>query len=332
MKILIRLTALERECIMLLLAQGYKHTHIANQLNRHRSVISREIKRNSCGNDAYSAHYAQNRATGNSSQRRHGHLKLKNNLKLWDLVLKKLNLQWSPQQVSGYLKKNYPHDRSMQVSHEAIYNYLYVHTRGALRKKLVSELRQAKPKRGLKPATAAKKARFPDMVSIHDRDPEIESRLIPGHWEGDLIMGGYNRSALGTLVERTTRFTLLIPLDYKDSDFVTASFANKINNFPERLRKSMTYDQGMEMSSHDIFSNLSKAKVYFCDPHSPWQRGTNENTNGLLRQYFPKGTDFTKVPAWLIEEVQDRLNERPRAILNFNTPKEQIAQLVALNT
>lgn len=144
------------------------------------------------------------------------------------------------------------------------------------------------------------------------------------------MMGSRNSSALGTLVERTTRYTVLVPLDFKDSDYVTVSFANKLNTFPEHLRKSMAYDQGSEISSRSNITGLSKTKVYFCDPHSPWQRGTNENTNGLLRQYFPKGTDFRTVPDWLVQEIQDRLNERPRAILDFDTPKERITQLVAL--
>ncbi len=317
---------------MVLLSQGYKPAYIADQLARHRSVICPELKRNSSPNGSYSAYSAQRIADSSARKRHYGHQKFAKFPDLWTLVREKLNLQWSPQQIAGELKKRFPQDRSMQVSHETIYQYLYVHARGTLKKQLVLELRQAKPKRGQKPSTTAKKARFVDMVSIHDRDPEIESRLVPGHWEGDLMMGSRNSSALGTLVERTTRFTLLVPLDFKDSDYVTVSFANKINNFPQRLRKSMTYDQGIEMSSHANFSGLSKAKVYFCDPHSPWQRGTNENTNGLLRQYFPKGTDFRTVPDWVIQEVQDRLNERPRAILEFDTPKERIAQLVALKT
>jgi len=268
-----------------------------------------------------------------SARNRHqGHQKLNKSPDLWKLVREKLNLQWSPQQIAGELKKRFPQDRSMQISHETIYQYLYVHARGVLIKQLIRELRQAKPKRGQPPAASARKAHFVDMVSIHDRDPEIEDRLVPGHWEGDLMMGSRNSSALGTLVERTTRFTLLVPLDIKDNDYVTVCFANKMNDFPQRLRKSMTYDQGVEMISHANFSGLSKAKVYFCDPHSPWQRGTNENTNDLLRQYFPKGTDFRTAPDWVIQEVQYRLNERPRKILAFDTPKERIAQLVALKT
>jgi transposase, IS30 family len=327
-----RLTPIDRERIMVLLSQGYKPSHIADQLARHRSVISREITRNCSPEASYSAYTAQRITDSSARKRHHGHQKLTKSPALWKLVHEKLNLQWSPQQIAGELKKRFPQDRSMQVSHETIYTYIYIHARGALKKQLVRELRQAKPKRGQAPATTAQKTRFVDMVSIHDRDPEIESRLIPGHWEGDLMMGSRNSSALGTLVERTTRFTLLVPLDFKDSDYVTVSFANKMNNFPEHLRKSMTYDQGSEMSSHGNITGLSKAKVYFCDPHSPWQRGTNENTNGLLRQYFPKGTDFRKVPDWLIQEIQDRLNERPRAILDFDTPKERITQLVALKT
>jgi len=327
-----RLTAHDRERIMVLLGQGHKPSQIAIMMNRHRSVISREINRNSPVGASYSAYTAQCKANSSASSRHYGHQKLTKSPALWTLVCEKLNLQWSPQQIAGDLKKRFPKDHSMQVSHETIYAYIYVHARGALKKQLIRELRQAKPKRGQRPATTAKKERFVDMVSIHDRDPEIESRLVPGHWEGDLMMGSRNSSALGTLVERTTRFTVLVPLDFKDSDYVTVSFANKLNTFPEHLRKSMAYDQGSEMSSHSNITGLSKTKVYFCDPHSPWQRGTNENTNGLLRQYFPKGTDFRTVPDWLVQEIQDRLNERPRAILDFDTPKERITQRVALKT
>lgn len=219
----------------------------------------------------------------------------------------------------------------MHLSHEAIYQYLYVLPRGELRKSLLACLRQGKTKRGQKPAQAARRGQIPDMIGIDDRPHEIDGRLTPGHWEGDLIMGARNRSAIGTLVERVTRYTLLVQLEFKDTDYTVISMANAIGRFPELLRQSMTYDQGKEMSNHSSFTGLSGAKVYFCDPRSPWQRGTNENTNGLLRQYFPKGTDLSVYTREDLARIQNEFNERPRKVLNWYSPKVLFNELVALN-
>jgi IS30 family transposase len=325
-----RITAIEREQIFLGLQKGENPSSIAQILKRHRSVITREIKRNLARGEGYSAIAAHEKTLQRVHARRKR--KLDRQSDLWQLVRKKLNLHWSPQQISGYLQKTYPDQSDMQISHEAIYSYIYILPRGGLKKSLISCLRQGKSKRGLKPAESAKRGQIPDMVSIHDRPREVDGRKIPGHWEGDLIMGAGNKSAMGTLVERTTRFTMLVKLDYKDSDYTCLSYANKLGALPEMLRQSMSYDRGKELTCHNIITGLTKVKIYFCDPHSPWQRGTNENTNGLLRQYFPKGTDFNTVPEWVMQEVQDELNERPRKVLDFDNPKQKFSELVALLT
>jgi transposase, IS30 family len=325
-----RLTEADREMIFLGLQQKKRPAEIARSISRHRSVVTREIQRNRIRGQVYSAIAAHEKSINRSKKRRKR--KLDGHEKLWKLVRKKLNLYWSPQQISGHLKKTYPDQPDMQISHEAIYSYIYVLSRGGLKKSLIRCLRQGKPKRGLTPSETANRNQIPNLVSIHDRPEEIEGRQLPGHWEGDLIMGAGNKSAMGTLVERTTRFTMLVKLDYKESDYTCLSYANKLSGLPEMLRRSLTYDQGKELTYHSIISNLAGVKVYFCDPHSPWQRGTNENTNGLLRQYFPKGTDFNLVPEWVMQEVQDQLNERPRAVLDFDNPKQKFSELVALQT
>jgi transposase, IS30 family len=325
-----RLTELDREQIFLGLQRGERASQIARSIGRHRSVVTREIARNRIQGIGYSAIVAHAKSIKRTTKRRKR--KLDQSPELWCLVRKKLKLYWSPQQISGYLRRTYPGQSDMQISHEAIYSYIYILPRGGLKKSLIACLRRGKTKRGIKPHQAAKRSQIPDLVSVDDRPNEVDGRQIPGHWEGDLIMGAGNRSAMGTLVERTTRFTMLVKLDYKDSDYTCLSYANKLGELPEMLRRSLTYDRGKELTYHSIISNLAGVKVYFCDPHSPWQRGTNENTNGLLRQYFPKGTDFNTVPEWVMQEVQDQLNERPRAVLDFDNPKQKFSKLVALQT
>lgn len=327
-----RLTHYDRERIASLLLLDFKPAQIAKRLGRHRSVITREIRNNQCSQTGYSAYAAQQKSQKRALGRKKSRYKLRENAELWKLVRKKLKLKWSPQQISGYLRRHYAHRPDMQISHESIYHFIFVLPRGELKKSLLKCLRQQKSKRGRRNSELGSRNRIPNMVSIHDRPEDIEGRQIPGHWEGDLMMGKNNQSALGTLVERQTRLTLLVPLDYQNSDYVCLSFANRLSNLPERLRKSMTYDQGRELSHHESFTALSKASVYFCDPHSPWQRGTNENTNGLLRQYFPKGTDFNNVPHWVFEHVEHELNERPRKVIDFQSPKEAFTNLVALET
>ena len=325
-----RLSSEERELLSIGFKEGQSQSQLARRLDRHRSTISRELRRNAHEDHGYTAYSAHEKAIHKAVARRKGRRKLVQNNGLWKLVQELLKLYWSPEQISGYLNSHYHDRRDMQISPEAIYHHIYVLPRGELKKSLIRCLRQRKSQRGRRRAKGKENSAIPNMVSIHDRPKEVDERRIPGHWEGDLIMGADNKSAMGTLVERVTRFTILVRLDHKDSDFTCMRFALKLIDLPKMLRKSMTYDQGRELSSHDSFTGLSQAQVYFCDPHSPWQRGTNENTNGLLRQYFPKGTDFQTVPVWVFDHVQNQFNERPRKVLGYRTPKETFMELVAL--
>lgn len=214
------------------------------------------------------------------------------------------------------------------ISHEAIYAYIYVLPRGGLKKELISNLRQERKYRRTQRRGVKAKKSLENMLSIHERPKEIEDRIIPGHWEGDLIMGKRNQSCLGTLVERTTRTLLLVQLKSKDAEHVATEFAKVIKKLPKEMKLTMTYDQGREMAKHDIITKMTGVKVYFADPRSPWQRGTNENTNGLIRQYFPKGIDFTKVSKKEIKRVQNLLNGRPRKTLSWLTPFEAFDKLL----
>jgi IS30 family transposase len=219
-------------------------------------------------------------------------------------------------------------DEAMQVYPETIYTYLYVLPRGELKKELLGHLRQFRTRRRKRGKEHAAHAPIPDLISIHERPPDVADRSIPGHWEGDLIIGKDHHSALGTLVERTTRTTLLIPLKESDAASVRTAFARRIKCLPKQMRLSMTYDRGGEMAQHKLLTKETKMKVYFADPYSPWQRGTNENTNGLIRQYFPKGTDFNTITPYQIRKVQDRLNGRPRKVLGWNSPFEAMQELL----
>ena len=251
-----------------------------------------------------------------------GHVRLKR------YVYRKLRLKWSPVQIAETLKTDYPTDTTMRVSPEAIYTYLYVLPRGTLKKELLSCLRQNRKHRHKQRRGVEVKRKLEDMLSIEERPKEVEDRTIPGHWEGDLIVGKNNRSALGTLVERTTRTTILIPVKSKSADDVAKAFAKEVKKLPQQMRLTMTYDQGREMANHKLFTNITGVTVYFAHPRSPWERGTNENTNGLIRQFFPKGTDFTKVSRYEVKRAQHLLNGRPRKTLNFQTPYEVFNQLI----
>jgi IS30 family transposase len=327
-----RLTAYERERILTGLSLGQKPADLSRLLGRHRSVITREISRNTSPSRSYSAFTAHAAAQARASSRRAGRTKLACHPELWQFVTEKLTFRWSPQQISAELVNTFPFRPDMCISHEAIYHYLYVLPRGELKASMIKLLRHAKPKRGRKPSHNELRDRIPDMIGIGERPHEVDGRLVPGHWEGDLIMGAGNRSAIGTLVERVTRYTLLVKLEFKDTDYTCISFANAIYNYPELLRRSMTYDQGKEMTNHASFTGLSGAMVYFCDPQAPWQRGTNENTNGLLRQYFPKGTDLSVFSQDELDRIQDEFNGRPRKVLNWYSPKVVFNELVALNS
>ena len=215
----------------------------------------------------------------------------------------------------------------MQVSHESIYTYIYILPRGELRKELISYLRQGRRGRQRRKRDTDERGKIPNMVSIHERPKEVEGRTVPGHWESDLIIGKANASAVGTLVERTTRTTILVPLKAKDAETVRKSFARVVKRLPKEVFRSLTHDRGSEMYEHELFTKNTEVQVYFADPQSPWQRGTNENTNGLIRDFFPKGTDFSTISTREIKRVQRLLNERPRKILNWRTPKEAFASL-----
>jgi IS30 family transposase len=254
--------------------------------------------------------------------------KIASNERLKNYVHEKLKLRWSPEQIAHTLKNIYRNDMTMRVSHESIYTYIYILPRGELRKELISYLRQGREGRKRRKRDNDERGKIPNMVSIHERPKEVASRTVPGHWESDLVVGKDHRSAIGTLVERTTRTTILVPLPAKDAETVRKEFAKAVKKIPKEMCKSLTHDRGNEMSHHELFTKETNVRVYFADPYSPWQRGTNENTNGLIRQFFPKKTDFSIVSKKELKYVQDLLNERPRKTLNWKTPKESFKELL----
>ncbi|GAG69824.1 unnamed protein product [marine sediment metagenome] len=318
----------EREEISLGLAQKFSKNYIALSLGRSSSTICREVNRNTTKGQVYRAVKAQHRANKLTHLARKSR-KMDINLPLKHYVLEQLHQLWSPEQIAKRLKILYPKNMNMQISHESIYSYLYVLPRGALRKELVKCLRHhhinRRPRSGKSRRNCAS---IQNYISIEERPAEVADRTIPGHWEGDLLMGHNNGSALGTLVERTTRMTFLVQLKDRDATAVRESFAKEFKHLPKGLKRSLTYDQGQEMAEHKLFTKSTQIQVYFAHPHSPWERGTNENTNALIRQFFPKGTDFSKVSLKNIKQVQDMLNDRPRKTLEFLTPHEVFSKLL----
>lgn len=303
-------------------------------LGRSPGTISREIARNS-GKGGYRAFSAGRRSVWAAAARHAGKRRLQENDRLRAYIIAGLDQCWSPREIVKRMKMEYPQDMRMRISHEAIYQYIYVLPRGSLKRTLIQALRQERKHRrkrsGSKGTSTETRGKIAGMLSITERPAEVADRTIPGHWEGDLILGKYKRSALGTLVERTTRYTLLVPLGKsKDAESVREAYANELRSVPRELAKTLTYDQGKEMSGHKAFTIDTGMQVYFAHPASPWERGTNENTNGLIRQYFPKGTEFDKVSVQEIKRVQRQLNGRPRAVLNFYKPDEVFNKLVAL--
>ena len=289
------------------------------------------MRRNS-GRSGYRAFSAGRHAKERASSRRNGKNRLAGEDQLRIYVVEKLKKHWSPREIVIRMQEEYPHDMAMRISHEEIYRYIYVLPRGSLKQTLIKALRQErkyrrKQRRGNVEETRGKIA---DMLSIEERPQEVADRTVPGHWEGDLIMGKYKRTALGTLVERTTRYTILVPLKAKDAESVRKAYAKELGVLPREIAKTLTYDQGKEMSEHKQFTIDTGMQVYFAHPGSPWERGTNENTNGLIRQYFPKGTEFDHVSRREIKRVQRELNDRPRAVLHYQKPDEVINRLVAL--
>jgi len=312
-----------------MLSQKCSFNGIAKALNRHVSTISREVSKGGCSKYTYRASKAQRRAQRNASKRKTGKRRLNNEQRLWKYIRHKLaKKKWSPRQIAEELKKDYPLDMTMRISPEAIYTYIYVLPKGALKKELTTCLRRNHKRRHKQSRGIKMERNIEDMLSIEERPQEVADRIIPGHWEGDLIIGKNNRSALGTLVERTTRTTILIPVKNKEAEVVAKAFAKEVRKLPQQMRLSMTYDQGREMAKHKLFTNITGTKVYFAHPRSPWERGTNENTNGLIRQFFPKGTDFHKVSRYEVKKVQDLLNGRPRQALGFQKPYEVFNQLI----
>jgi IS30 family transposase len=302
---------------------------IAKRLERSPSTISREIKRNRVdrkhGYRPVPAHKLAYRRA-----RRPKLTKLAANPELRERVVSDLKRTWSPEQISRRLRQDFGDDTTMQISHETIYKSLFIQGRGELRRELTRCLRTGRAKRLARAWTGNRRRMIPNMVMITQRPPEVGDRAVPGHWEGDLLMGRDNKTAIGTLVERSTRFTMLVnlPVDHS-APSVRDAMAETITTLPEALRRSLTWDQGPEMADHVRFTVDSGVQVYFCDPHSPWQRGTNENTNGLLRQFFPKRTDIPVNDPKRIQEVADLLNGRPRKTLGWKTPAEKLAEVVA---
>jgi len=328
-----RLGNKERERISRGLAQSRSIRAIARQIGRAPSTVAREIKRNR-GKTGYRAFSASQRSKITAASRKEGKSKLAKHETLRGYVLDKMKTEWSPKEISKRVKEEYPDDMNMHISHEAIYQYIYVLPRGELKQVLIKALRQERKYRRAQKGGKAEENRgkIANMLSIEERPAEVADRTVPGHWEGDLILGKYKRSALGTLVERTTRYTILVPLgNQKDAVSVREGYAKAFKSVPEELKKTLTYDQGKEMSQHTQFTVDTGIQVFFAHPGSPWERGTNENTNGLLRQYFPKGIDFMQVSEKTIKEVQRKLNDRPRKVLGYNKPDEVFNNLVALN-
>jgi IS30 family transposase len=299
---------------------------IARRIGRSPSTVSREIGRNG-GRERYRAARAEQCAW--SRAKRPQSCKLRHKPVLAELVADKLQQHWAPQQISGWLKREFPDDRDMNVSHETIYRTLFVQTRGALRKELTAYLRKRTVMRRSKNAENPNvRFHLRDAVSISQRPPEAEDRAVPGHWEGDLLFGGLH-SFIATLVERRSRYVMLVKVQGKDSESVVSALTQHVRKLPQGLMRTLTWDRGSEMAQHRKFSIATDVQVYFCDPASPWQRGSNENTNGLLRQYFPKGMDLTDVSQAHLNMVAKQLNGRPRMTLGYATPAEVLSQTVA---
>ncbi|WP_321881517.1 IS30 family transposase [Burkholderia cepacia] len=321
------LTLAEREEISRSVVAGDSIRAIAIRLARAPSTISRELKRNG-GMQGYRANHADELAWERA--RRHQVCKLVWNRQLAQVVASKLRLQWSPEQIAGWLKHVYAVNRDYQVSHETIYRSLYIQARGALKKELLEHLRRSRAMRRSRHHTMKTDdhGRICDTVPISERPATVDDRAIPGHWEGDLLFGSAN-SQIATLVERQSRFVMLVKVASKDTEAVINALIRHAGKLPQELYKSLTWDRGKEMADHTRFTVATDIKVYFCDPQSPWQRGSNENTNGLLRQYFPKGIDLSAYSQAKLNAVARRLNERPRKTLDFDTPAERFHQFVA---
>jgi transposase, IS30 family len=322
------LSVAEREEIAVGLAAGDSQREIAERLGRSPSTVSREVKRNSRGRRQYRALAAQGQAQHRAARPKTA--KLAGNAELRGLVAARLKRKWSPEQVSTWLRRQFPDRPEMQVSHETICQSIYVQGRGALRRELSACLRTGRALRKPRRKDGERRGKIPGMVMISERPAEVQDRAVPGHWEGDLIAGAGSKPAIGTLVERSTRFVLLLHLpDGHGAGAVAAQMTQVMATLPAQLRRSLTWDQGSEMASHAQIAAAADLEIYFCDPHSPWQRGSNENTNGLLRQYFPKGTDLAVHSREHLDAVAAELNARPRRTLGWKTPAEALDEVLA---
>jgi IS30 family transposase len=321
------LTLAEREEISRAVVTGQSIRSIARSIGRAPSTVSREIKRNG-GEDSYRATQADQSAWDRA--RRPKPCKLAENRRLSNIVASKLQLQWSPEQIAGWLKQTYAGDEEYQVSHETIYRTLYIQARGALKKELLAHLRRTRAMRRSRHHTQKtdNHGRIVDAISISERPATAEDRAIPGHWEGDFLFGSHN-SQIATLVERQTRYVMLVKVGGKDTETVVNALIKNARKLPQELYKSLTWDRGKEMADHKRFTLATQIQVYFCNPQNPWQRGSNENTNGLLRQYLPKGLDLSTYSQAKLNELARRLNERPRKTLDYETPAQRFHQSVA---
>jgi IS30 family transposase len=322
------LTLAEREDISRGIATGCSMRAMAQGLSRACSTVSREVARHG-GRAQYRANEADQQAWESALRPKLCLLAMHDQLR--KMVASKLILDWSPKQISGWLKRKYPKDQSLRVSHETIYRSLFIQARGALKKALIQHLRSQRRIRRSRHSVVRGQSRgqIVDAISIRERPAEIEDRAVPGHWEGDLLRGAGN-SHVATLVERQSRFCMLVQVPSKDTAVVTAALSRRVRRLPATLRRSLTWDRGLEMAQHKNFSVATNVKVYFCDPQSPWQRGTNENTNGLLRQYLPKKTDLSRFTQSDLDKIALRLNQRPRETLGFETPASRLRASVAL--
>lgn len=319
------LSRAEREEISRRLACGHSLRAIAAALARAPSTISREVQRHG-GRTQYRAQRADAAAWGRA--RRPKPCRLAGAPRLRDCVAEKLTRRWSPEQVAAWLKRTYPDDPSWHVSHETIYRTLFIQSRGTLKLALLAHLRRRGRLRRVRVPGLTPVGPLADAISIRERPASVEDRAVPGHWEGDLLLGGPH-TQIATLVERRSRFVMLVRMPTKRAPAVAAALAQHIHRLPQQLRRSLTWDRGRELAAHRDLTLATDMQVYFCDPHSPWQRGSNENTNGLLRQYFPKGTNFAQYSQDTLDAVAQELNERPRKTLGFETPAAILAQIVA---
>jgi IS30 family transposase len=322
------LSLAEREEIALRLAAGESKPQIAAALGRPPCTVYREVARNSGYRGRYRAMTAQENTDRRARRPKVSKLAVDGPLR--NVVQQRLTARWSPEQIAATLKVEYPSRPEMRVSHETIYQSLYVQGRGALRRELATCLRTGRALRRPRRRTGERRGRIPGMVNISERPAEAADRAYPGHWEGDLIIGSAGKSAIGTLVERTSRFCLLLHLpEGHNADQVRDRMIEIIRALPGQLRRSLTWDQGAEMARHLDITAATDLDIYFCDPHSPWQRGTNENTNGLLRQYFPKGSDLSVYPAEILAAVAAELNARPRKTLDWRTPAQVLTEILS---